>query len=177
MPYAVHLFFDENTETKINQIWKKLADTGIAPYLHQSANRPHITLAVYQQLDPAACQTLLRSIAAEQPPLPLSFQYIGIFPTPGAVFAGPTVADTLLNLHRRTHETLQPISADPTPYYVPGQWVPHCTLAMELTPELLTPAVEISLELSLPLEGKITKIGCTEQPPVKHLFGFELGSG
>ena len=174
MPFAIHLFFDANTETAINQVWKKLADTGISPYLYESANRPHITLVIYQQLDLTACKPLIQSIAAEQSSLPVSFQYIGIFPITGAVFAGPTVTEGLLDLHHRVHETMQPISTEPDLYYLPDQWIPHCGLAIELAPELITPAFEISLELALPLNGKITEIGCIEFRPVNHLFGFEL---
>jgi hypothetical protein len=48
MPFAVHLFFDANVEAVIKSAWKKLADTRMAPYMHQSANRPHFTLAIYQ---------------------------------------------------------------------------------------------------------------------------------
>jgi 2'-5' RNA ligase len=176
MPFAIHLFFDPTTETTINQVWKNLAEPGIATYLYQSANRPHITLAIYQKLDLTACEQLLQSIAAESPSLPVNFQYVGVFPKTGAVFAGPTVTKNLLDLHHKIHETVQPISAEPNPYYLPGQWIPHCGLAIELAPELIKPAFEISLKLPLPLAGKITEIGCTEQPPVKHLFGFELGS-
>ena len=177
MPFAIHLFFDPTTETTINQVLKNLAETGIATYLYQSANRPHITLAIYQKLDLTACEQLLQSIAAESPSLPVNFQYVGVFPKTGAFFAGPTVTKNLLrSAPQRFMKQYSPISAEPNPYYLPGQWIPHCRLAIELAPEFIKPAFEISLKLPLPLAGKITEIGFTEQPPVKHLFGFQLGS-
>ncbi|MGA9398085.1 MAG: hypothetical protein WBV22_07480 [Anaerolineaceae bacterium] len=46
MPYAVHLFFDPVTEQAIQTIWQELVDSGIAPYLGVSGNRPHISLAL-----------------------------------------------------------------------------------------------------------------------------------
>lgn len=176
MPFAVHLFFDTNTETIIKSAWRKLADTAIAPYMHQSANRPHFSLAIYQHLDLRECEQLLKSFAATKNRLPVSFQYFGVFPTtPAAMFLGSTVTVSLLDLHAQVHEALRSISTDPLPYYLPGQWVPHCTLALELEPSLVTKALGIGLQMPLPLSGEITEIGVIEFRPVKHLFGFSLG--
>jgi 2'-5' RNA ligase len=176
MPFAIHLFFDANTETIIKAAWSKLANTGIAPYMHQSANRPHLSLAIYQHVDLKECEQLLESFAAARNPLPVHFQHLGIFSTtPAAVFLGSTVTISLLELHLQIHETLRPVCIDPNPYYLPGKWVPHCTLALDLEPRLITQALDIGLQVSLPLNGEITDIGVIEFRPVRHLFGFPLG--
>src|SRR5688500_8161068 len=113
MPFAVHLFFDANTETIIKSAWRKLADTGIAPYMHQSANRPHLSLAIYQQVNLKECQQLLKSFAAARNSLLVDFQHFGIFSTnPAAVFLASTVTASLLELHLQVHETLRPIGID-----------------------------------------------------------------
>jgi 2'-5' RNA ligase len=175
MPFAVHFFFDANTEAIIESAWKKLADTGIAPYMHQSANRPHLTLAIYQHLDLTECEQQLKSFAATKNALPVVFQYLGIFPTtPAGVFLGSTVTITLLELHAQIHETLNPLCRDPNPYYLPGNWVPHCTLALELEPRLITQVLDIGLQVPLPLSGEISEIGVIEFRPVRHLFDFPL---
>ena len=56
MPFAVHLFFDENIDQAIHAIWREMADSGTAPYLGISGNRPHISLAFGEELDAATCQ-------------------------------------------------------------------------------------------------------------------------
>lgn len=176
MPFAVHLFFDTNTEAVVKLAWKRLADTGIAPYMHYSGNRPHLSLAIYENLDLTACEQELESFAAGRDPLPVIFQYVGIFPTTLAtVFLGPTVTAGLLELHAQIHEVLRTVGSDPSPYYLPGKWIPHCTLALELEPRLIAQALDIGLQTSLPLSGQITEIGVIEFRPVKHLFGFRLG--
>ncbi len=176
MPFAVLLFFDTSTEAVIKSAWKELADTGIAPYMYQSANRPHLTLAIYQYLDLATCEQQLKSFAPKTDPLPVGFQHLGIFPTiPATVFLGATVTVSLLELHAQIHESLHPISTDSNPYYLPGKWIPHCTVALELEPRLIAQALEIGLQISLPLHGEITEIGVIEFRPVRHLFGFRLG--
>ena len=80
MPFAVHLFFDTDTEVIIKSAWRKLADTEVAPYMHVSANRPHLTLAIYQHLNLTESEQQLRGLAATRNPLAVIFQHLGIFP-------------------------------------------------------------------------------------------------
>lgn len=176
MPFAVHFFFDESTEAVIKSAWGELAETGIAPYMHQSANRPHFSFAIYEGLDLPDCEQRLKSFAAARKPLLVAFQYLGVFPTTLAtVFLSSTVTITLLELHNQIHEILQPISRNPNPYYLPGNWVPHCTLALELEPRLIAEVLEVGLQVPLPLNGEITEIGVIKFRPIRHLFGFRLG--
>ena len=81
----------------------------------------------------------------------------------------------MLELHAQVQEILHSWCAEPNPYYLPGKWMPHCTLALELEPRLISQAVDIGLQLPLPLHGEITEIGVIEFRPVKHLFAFRLG--
>ena len=44
--------------------------------------------------------------------------------------------------------------------YGPGSWVPHCSLAFQLKPEVVQTALDISLNhVSLPLKGMVEEIG------------------
>ncbi len=176
MPFAVHLFFDAAIETAVRNAWKELADNGIAPYMHQSNNRPHLTLAIYQDLNLKECQPALQTIASALTPIPVCFEHVGVFPTvPAGVFISPTVTINLLQFHAQIQKTLQGVGTAPNAYYLPGQWTPHCTLALELDP-LLTPRVlEVGLRMPWPLRGEVTEIGVIQFRPVEHLFGFSLG--
>ena len=49
------------TEAAIQAVWMELDETGAAPYLHRSANRPHFKLAIYEDLDVAASLQRLQS--------------------------------------------------------------------------------------------------------------------
>jgi len=178
MPFVIHLFFDEETETKIKGVWKTLADSGISPYMHQSANRPHLTLAIYEEIDLEACQQRLQSFSTTQSRLPVVFQNFGIFPTnPSVVFIGPTVSVSLLILHQKIHQILNPFGKNPNPYYLPSKWIPHCTLALDLEPGAVPPALELGQQISLPIWGEISEIGGIEFRPVTHLFGFRFKMG
>jgi hypothetical protein len=175
MPYAVHLFFDDHTDRTIRVIWQEMTDSGVAPYLGNSGNRPHISLALCDELDPGDCERRLKDFAARFKPMPVSFQTIGIFPNT-TVFTGPVVTQELLTLQREVDELLDGCCKWPEfDYYRPGKWIPHCTLAMEFEAGRLNDVLEISSHLKLPLNGQIVGLGVIEFRPVKNLFAFNLG--
>ena len=177
MPYAIQLFFDNRIEQAIQSIWHEQAESNIAPYLGTSGNRPHISLALCEELDRVACQARLENWATGVKPLPVSFQALGFFPAPGVtVFAAPVVTAELLALQRKVDGLLDGCCVWPEfDYYRPGYWIPHCTLAMEFDDSQLPRALEITSHLKLPLNGSISGVGVIEFRPVKHLFGFSLG--
>jgi 2'-5' RNA ligase len=183
MPFAIQLFFDKKIELAIQATWHKMADSNVAPFLGTSGNRPHISLALCEELDKVTCQAKLETWAAGVKPLPVSFQQLGLFPAPGAVlFTGPVVTRELLALQREVDELLDGCCVWPEyDYYRPGKWIPHCTLAMEFEDALLPRALDIAFHLKLPLNGTIVGVGVIalkgagEFRPVKHLFAFNLG--
>lgn len=56
MPYALQLYFDPGTDAMVRQLWCRFAEAGIARHLAESANRPHLTLAIYDDLDVAMAE-------------------------------------------------------------------------------------------------------------------------
>ncbi len=177
MPHAILLYFDSQTETAIHAIWKELADSGTAPYLHESPNRPHIKLAIFEGLQLAEAEARLRRLAAECHPLALDFKQIGIFPNPRpTVFLGPAPSTALLDLQARVDRALCDTGTyPPYDFFRAGHWLPHCLLAMDLPPEQLNNALTIAMHLALPFQGEATEIGVIEFHPVKHVLRLELG--
>ena len=173
MFYAIHAFFDPQTEAAIKVVWKELADSGTAPYLYQSANRPHLTLAIYDTLDLAAGEARLGNLAAASPPLPVIFHSLGMFTTPrAAVFLAPRVDAALLELQAHVHQVFAEVTSNPDEYYLPGKWVPHCALALELDKATAVRVIQMAMNIPLPLVGQVTELGAIEARPVRHLFGF-----
>ena len=177
MPFAVQLYFDAVTETAIRDIWRELAERGISTYMYTSGNRPHISLAIYQEIEVGVCQDRLKTFAGAYPTFQSIMPNLGIFPSQASVlFVGPTVTPQLLDIHNRVHTLLSDIGSAPVSYYLPGYWNPHCTLAMDLPPENVPPAVSVSMSLSFPIACQVEEIGLIEFRPVKELFTYKLVS-
>lgn len=174
MLYAVQSFFDPAAEQAVLLAWQSLAEAGFES-LHDTGNRPHLSLAIYEELDVRECERRLQAIAASSAPFPARLESVGFFVSPGAVvFLGPVVTPPLLALHDEVHRQLGDIGKHPLGYYLPGRWVPHCTLAWDFAPERVAEAIQIA-GATLPLECGITELGVIEYRPVRHLFAFRLG--
>lgn len=171
MAYAVSLFFDEPTEAAVRHAWTRMAEAGVSSLLSDGPYHPHLTLAICSELDADALAPDLASLASTQDCFPVSLSYTGIFT--GAevtVFAAATVSQTLLTLHRRVHSLLRSHGAGPNPYYLPGRWNPHCSVARRITEEAIPRAVAVCLEMPLPLQGFAKRIGVIETPEENEIY-------
>lgn len=178
MTLAIPLYFDPRTEAAIEAVWQELAVEGVAPYMAGSGIRPHLTLAIYRDIDRHACQALLSPLIDRLDPLPVSFSCLGIFPTPApVVFLSPTVTGDLLQLHTEVNRLLGQVGDTPDPFYVPGSWVPHCTLAVEFDAALIGRAVDIARKMILPLHGWASEVCLVEFPPLEHVFRLPMKIG
>jgi len=176
MPFAVELTLDVEAGTAVRHLWHAVADAGVADFMLRSGAAPHVTLAVYDDLDVEAYVTRLGAFAAATAPQPVRFASLGVFPNSGVVFLAPLVTPALLAVHARFHAEFAPPGAS-WAHYLPGQWVPHCTLAMELAPDAIAPAVEVCRHAALPLAGRLVEVGVIEFRPVAQRYAFALTGG
>src|SRR5881396_3078328 len=58
---------------------------------------------------------------------------------------------------------------------LPTRWVPHCTLATDVTAEQFTRALEVARRVALPIACRLVEIGIVEFGPVKQLISRPLG--
>jgi 2'-5' RNA ligase len=91
---------------------------------------PHLTYQVAQGYDRASVEAAMQRLAHETPPF--SIRATGLESVDGKwpiILVGVAKGDALGALHRRIWECCAPLGRDVFPYYAPGQWVPHITLA------------------------------------------------
>jgi hypothetical protein len=178
MAYSIGLYFDAETERRIRAVWQDMAEIVGAAYLHNSGNRPHFTLAIYTELNVSRAETEIQAFAVQTPSFSVTFPFIGFFPNAQPdLFLGPVVTSDQLSLQAAVHQRLLGCGTYPDfDYYLPGHWVPHCALAMEMDPRQTTPALElVTSRLKLPLNSRVEAIGLIEFRPVKHLLTCRLG--
>ena len=166
MALAIEMFFDEDADAAVRAIWRDLAAAGLpnlAVYGH-GQHRPHVSLAVCGSLSPDAVVPLqsMLSQAITEAGLVLPLTSLGTFPGgEGVLFLGVSVTAGLLDLHARAHAALAGQTAGRWPYYLPGYWVPHCTLAQGLDAESTAAAFRL-LHGFGPIEATVTSAGITD---------------
>jgi 2'-5' RNA ligase len=161
--FAVVLYFDDFTEKRVRQAWDALDQYGVpsAGATYEEGYRPHITLAMLNTPYPEQAASRLRMPLANVSGLPVSMTALGFFLTnkaPAYLAVAPTTA--LLQLHESVHSALG--AMETWPYYRPGNWMPHCTLAMDVSCQ--TTVAEALGETPLPIHATIGSAHMVELP-------------
>lgn len=177
MGYAIELCFDSDTEMAVRRLRRKLVDAGLPATLTDTDERPHISLAVFNTLDADFWLARLKAFAASLPPFAVTLSAVGSFPTAaGIVFLAPTPTRQLLDAHQRLLDRLRTRHVEPIDYYLPEQWIPHCTVAMNFTEDETSQALAIVRRELKPTRGLILELDLVEVPPLRRLGSFRLGN-
>ncbi len=131
MAQALEFLFDPESDAAIRTLWARLEQAGVpslATRTHRR-HRPHVTFAMGGAI-PAVARDALRADLAQLSIPRLWLSTLGAFGTVDNVLMIAAVVDTeLLAVHSAVHDILAGRVKAPSAYYLPGSWVPHCTLA------------------------------------------------
>ncbi len=131
--YAVVGYLDYETEDKFKNLWQVLSEKNITHYgFETKGKRPHITIADYHQLDKEKFINLFQHFYNEKQKVTISLNTLGTFIGTGTLFMAPTLSTELLDFHQEHHEIFKEFNKDKNSFYLPGFWVPHCTIASRL---------------------------------------------
>jgi 2'-5' RNA ligase len=143
--YVSMLLLDPSSEEKVARLCQDLADSGISrAYVDIEELRPHVSLSAFRtHRDESQVRQAFEQSSLPPGPLDVRFEVIGTFPASGVVFLALTATRPLLDAHENLHRSLKAFSDfEPEPFYLPGRWVPHCTVAIDLDPEQIPKAIE-----------------------------------
>ena len=176
MGYAVELNLSWDSAARVVKVWESLAREGISSVMLDVGAQPHISLAVFEDLNPKALGTDLSRFSEHTPPLSLDLASAGTFPTAeGVVFLAPVVTRELLAVHGKFHSLLRERGIDSVAYYRPGNWVPHCTVAIDLAPDKIGAALEMCVQSDAFGAVELDELSLIEFRPVREIYTFPLG--
>ena len=158
MSRGVVLWPDPDTTLAVREVWEAVAERGL-PSLHghtHRRHRPHCSLSVAEDLEIDRALDAVGELPSR--PIPLRVEAVGVFPPGGVLFLSCVVNDQLLREQRRIDRAVGSLMVGSWPYFRPGRWVPHITVAMSATPDDIASALPIILE-RLPIEGTFDEGG------------------
>ena len=176
MAFAVILYLDPAADAEVRSLWASLAEKEISSVMAALGIRPHISLAGLELVQAGPFCQALDAFAQSMPPLTVKFESVGTFPTEqGVVYLAPVVTRELLRWHARLDRLVTEMGLSSHEYYRPGNWVPHCTAAIHLTPEEVSAAVAVCCQSDVFHAATLTHIGLVEYLPVREICAFPLG--
>ena len=161
--YWFTALFDEKTEQHIKTIWKELSEKSLSFYGEEVKDaRPHLTLGSYKHLDSGAYIREIDLFYNDKSSIDITFNTIGSFLNYGTLFLSPTVTNELLEFHTNHHKSFRSFNESANSLYSPGNWIPHCTLANNLSPEKLSDVFHYCLKRSDIIHGRIREVALME---------------
>jgi len=131
MAFAVTLLFDSETAAAIAARWALLAEASVSRSMLDLGYRPHVTLAVYDELDIEAAVAALDRTFGDLNPIPVALTGFATFGAgSGVCYAALGPSPELVSLQAGLSSV---IGAPCRPHYEPASWTPHCTLAVGLS--------------------------------------------
>jgi 2'-5' RNA ligase len=129
---AVCLLLDQDADTTVRRLWRRLEDAGVPTLLSHThgLHVPHLTWAALRTYDLEAVRAALESLP-EQPPVDLHLDAFGTFRR-SRCWLAPAVTESLVHRQAAVVATSSTTGAELHRHYRPGSWVPHVTLAPRL---------------------------------------------
>jgi 2'-5' RNA ligase len=177
MAFAVVLFFDAATEATIRRIARGLVPAGAPADPFVDELRPHVTLGVCESLDAALFEPEFMAFAAATHAREFTLGSVGVFPSgdAGVLFLAPVVTSDLLALHVKFLGLFARYAVAPQDYYLPGNWVPHCTLALNLPRDRIPSVVDMTARTAaLPIRGRYESMGLIQFLPAIDVYTAPL---
>lgn len=130
MQYAIELYYDKNTEKKLFDLAKRVAEENLSTKFLEWKTRPHVTLACFNDVDEAKCIDILKEFASKHKTLPVSVDSVGMFNDTKTIFVSPTMNKYMYQLQNELHDYMKDFDNTGWEWYHPNAWVPHCTIAL-----------------------------------------------
>jgi 2'-5' RNA ligase len=153
---AVCLLFDARGERAIRALWDQLETLGVPSLRSHTHGRhvPHLSYAVLRSWDLPRVIVALSELEAGEP-VDVSFDGIGLFRRGRAWLLAGIAAD-LATRQERIVNAVTATGAELHRHYVPGRWLPHCSLAPR-APLAQLPILAAAVYDVLPLPARLDR--------------------
>lgn len=136
--FDVILRFEQEAEEMFDMLINKLARvTGNTTRLC-NGQPPHVSMGIFDIVDDSDPVMVMEDVLRSLQPFSVTFDVLGAF-LPGTLIVAPVMTDELIAMNRAIHMVADRVFV-PSKQYVYGTWIPHLTLAADLTHEELVQA-------------------------------------
>lgn len=176
--YLISIYFDKQTEKRLQSLINRVAEATWENFMIDNKVPPHITVAAVETrreeeliacIDSLICKNGCYGVTGD-----IQWVSVGAF-FPQVLFVQPVLNEYLHNLSVVLSEKLSEIEETiVSPYYQPFCWLPHCTIAKQLTKEQMLEAYKVLQQHFVPMDGRVIKIGVARTNPHRDIKVWEL---
>lgn len=173
--YLISIYFDEKTDKQIRKLMAQVAEKTGNTFMQDNHVPPHITVAAIEMRDEKVAIAALEKCVQQLERGKLRFISAGAF-FPQVLYLEPVLNAYLHEMVCAVNEAVKDLQGTiVSPYYQPFSWLPHVTLAKQLSEEQMLTAFETLQKRFVSFEGTVTRIGIAKTNPHRDLRVWELG--
>lgn len=172
--YLVSVYFDEKSHKRIQGFIDRVAERTGNTFMKEGNVPPHITVSAFETQDEEAVIEAMERIMTKLHQGSLTWASVGQF-FPYVIFLTPVLNEYLRNMSEVLYGELSSIEGvKMSPYYKPGQWLPHATIGKTLSEEQMRDAFEVLQKSFGVFESKVIKIGLAKPNPHRDIKIWEI---
>ena len=172
--YLLTAYFDDSTTEQLQRLMDEVARQTGNDFMIRNHVPPHLTISAFDQKNPQRAVELFERFSSKLSEKNLNSDsnsnhiYIA---SPGAFLPSVIYLEAVQNryLFELSEMAHKEFCADPATrpnrFYLPFQWIPHITIAKQLTDEQMRIAFAVLQQSFHPLEAKIVRFGLSKPNP------------
>ena len=171
--YLISIYFDEKTNDRIKSYMKEVSDESGNVFMMENNVPAHITISAFESLKEDEIVEVLDNALSDIQRNKMEWVTVGTFPT--VIFIQPVLNEYLHNLSVTIYEEINSIrDTKVSKYYKPFSWLPHATIAKQLSEEEMRKAFDVLQKSFGTFEGEVVRIELAKKNPYRVIASWEM---
>ena len=171
--YLISVYFDKKTEDRIQSYINDVANMCGNYFMVNNNVPPHMTISAFETREEDCVAEMLETAISNIKKNKIEWVAVGTFPT--VIFIQPVLNEYLHNLSSMVYDSLVNLpNTKVSKYYKPFSWLPHSTIAKQLSDEEMRMAFD-ALQRSFGMfEGEIVRIELAKKNPYRVIASWKI---
>ena len=171
--YLLSVYFDKNTENRIQSYIDDVARTSGNMFMLENNVPPHMTIGAFETLQEELAVKVINEAISDMKRDKIEWVAVGTFPT--VIFIQPVLNEYLHKISSVINECMKAIpDTKISKYYKPFSWLPHATIAKQLSEEEVRNAFDVLQNSFGVFEGEVVRIELAKKTPFRVIASWEL---
>ena len=172
--YLISLYFDKKTDNRIRTYIQNIAEKTGNTYMVDHDVPPHITLSAFEICNENLLVDAIDKVIVKKNTGMLQWIGIGVFKN-STIFIQPILNEYLHDLSCKIYESIINLpGVKVSKYYKPFSWLPHTTIAKQLSEQEMQTAFPILSKSFGMFEGDVVRIELAKKSPYRELASWDL---
>lgn len=171
--YLISVYFDGKTENRIKEYINLVSMKSKNMFMMDNTVPPHLTISAFETLCIDDIVETLNNTITICKRNKIEWVTVGAFPT--VIFIQPVLNEYLHNVSSVIFESISQVpDTKVSKYYKPFSWLPHATIAKQLSEEEMRKAFDTLQKSFGVFEGEVVKIELAKKNPFCVIASWEL---